>query len=143
MTMIDSLTGNLWRLPMLCLAIALIVVGALKQKSFPRVGQRVLVAGVIELSVTLLSWVGWELFIRNLDYSRWGYGLFNMLMTVIGLAGYIVLLSAVFLDRPQVQAGGAAFDPRFIDPRLMGQQMNPQQMYPQPGATQWPGQPPQ
>jgi hypothetical protein len=141
-TVINSLTANLWRLPMLCFAIGLIVVGVVKQRSYPRVAQRVLITGVIEFIVILLSWAGWELFIRSTDYGGWRWGLFNMFLTVIGLAGYISLLTAVFLDRPQTPSGGGAFDPRFIDPPI-GQQMNPQQMNAQPGATHWPGPPPQ
>jgi hypothetical protein len=149
MTAFDSVTNNLWRLPIVCFAVVLIVFGITKQRFHPRVARRVLIAGVIELSVSLLSWASWELFIRNTSFgNRWAYSLFNLMLTIIGLAGYIALLSAVFLDRPQTQGYPQNFDPRFIDPRLMGQQMYPQPMNaqpmsPQPGATQWPGQPPQ
>jgi hypothetical protein len=139
MTVVDSFTNNIGRAPYICIAIVLIVFGLTKATVYPRVASRVLIAGVIELVTTVASAVAWELFIRSDYRSSAQYGLFNLVISLVGLAGYAILLSAVFLDRnPQ---------PGYSQPGYP--QAGYQPGYPQPGptqppaATQWPGQPPQ
>jgi hypothetical protein len=142
----DLLSNNLWRLPYLGFAIVLIVFGTAKKKLFPRVAQRVVTTGVIELMVSLLSWAAWESFIRNsYDSGRWAFGLFNAALSLVGLAGYITLLTAVFLDRVPTQSHTKPFGPSALNPQLMSQpMMNPPLMdQPPPVAPPWPFQPPQ
>jgi hypothetical protein len=142
---LDSLSDNLWRLPYLGFAIVLIVFGTAKKTLYPRAAQRVVITGVVEFVVSLLSWGAWELFIRDGNYnSRWAFSLFNAALSLIGLAGYITLVTAVFLDRAPAQSYSPGSDPRLKNPQMMvPPTMSPQLMEQPPVPAPWPFQPPQ
>jgi hypothetical protein len=153
MTVVDSISNNIGRAPYICIAIVLIVFGLTKATVYPRVASRVLIAGVIELVTTVLAAAAQEFFYRSSFRGPGQYGLFNLFISLVGLAGYAILLSAVFLDRnpqpgysqpgyPQAGYPQPGYQPGYPQPGY-------QPGYPQPGptqppaATQWPGQPPQ
>jgi hypothetical protein len=142
---LDSISDNLWRLPYFGFAVVLIVFGTAKKKLYPRVAQRVVITGVVELVVSLLSWGAWEGFIRDGNYnSRWAFSLFNAALALIGLAGYVTLLTAVFLDRAPAHSYAQGFDPSLMTPQMMGPPtMNPQPPDQPSVAPPWPFQPPQ
>jgi hypothetical protein len=142
---LDSINDNLWRLPYLGFAVVMIVFGTAKKKLYPRVAQRVVITGVVELVVSLLSWGAWEGFIRDGNYnSRWAFSLFNAALSLIGLAGYVTLLTAVFLDRAPAHSYAQGFDPSLMTPQMMGSPvMNPPMMDQPPAPAPWPFQPPQ
>ncbi len=155
MTVVDSISNNISRAPYICIAIVLIVFGLTKATVYPRVASRVLIAGVIELVTTVLSAAAQEFFYRSSFRGPEQYGLFNLFISLVGLAGYAILLSAVFLDRnPQPGYPQPGYPQPGYPQQGYPQAGFPQAGYPQagythpgptepPAATQWPGQPPQ
>lgn len=141
----STVLDNLWRFPNLAFAVLIIAFGMAKQKLYPRVAQRVIITGVVELAVSLLSWVAWESFIRNgYDNGRWAFALTNAGLSVMGLAGYATLLTAVFLDRAPTHSQTQSFYPGFTNPQVTDpRMMHPPTMDQPPVPPPWPFQPPQ
>jgi hypothetical protein len=139
MGVFDTFTNNMFRLPALCFAVLLIVIGSTKQRLSPKVGQRVMIAGVVLLGTSLLSWVSWEFMVRSgrLFDNRMLWSIFNGVLGLLDLAGVALLLSAVFLER------APAFAPYPGPQQFPGQQFPGQQFpgQPLPSQLQFTGQP--